>query len=388
MVAALLVSGLVGLGGMTVLFPLLARLFHSNRRRGTRQDDGRHDLTGTVAILIPAHNEAASIGVTLRSIQLAIAHVRTRFPAATFRICVGADCCDDETEVEARVHGAEITSFSLRQGKWRTLTALVRGVPEAAWVIFADAGIEWPENFLSTILPHTREPQIMGLAPSYDNAAGGGVERGLWNLERLLKRLEQSSGGPVTVHGASVCYRRRELLAAIDQLGTHAWLNDDVVIPLTLRGLFPDQSIRYLPHLKVSEVPRPELRGPEISRRKRMARGNVEWIRELWIPLWRQNPVAALIASRRVFRLLWAYWGVLLGTAAVLIAASVLPAVIRFDDATVAGILAVSIAWWASKLRPVYRLAECALASLGAPLQFIPTRSEGGTSTREAVAWK
>ena len=56
----------------------------------------------TVTVLIPAHNEAASIGATLDSLG-------AQDPAPN-RVIVVADNCTDATESIARAHGADVLS--------------------------------------------------------------------------------------------------------------------------------------------------------------------------------------------------------------------------------------------------------------------------------------
>jgi len=193
---------------------------------------------------------------------------------------------------------------------------------ESDWFIFADAGVCWPKNFLLEIIPYFRVRSVMAVAPTYYNPNGSALEKCVWWFECHLKEWENTSGGPISVHGATICYRREELLATLSALNNHEWLNDDVVLPLKMRDLFSDRKICYLPNLAVYELPR-IVRQAEFGRRRRMVFGNIEWIKKLWIPICRTNPAIALLAMRRIFRLFWAYW-VLLSVAAVFL-------FIRFD---------------------------------------------------------
>lgn len=150
------------------------------------------------------------------------------------------------------------------------------------------------------------------MAPTYRNDTAGIVEKLMWGTERAIKKIESKCGGPVSVHGATVCYRTQELTSTLQFLSDRHWLNDDIVIPLCLRALYPSKRIEYASHLVVDEhtdMGRPPSR--EFVRRRRLVHGNIEWIRYLWGTVWRHNYVAAILASRRVFRLLWGYWAVL-----------------------------------------------------------------------------
>jgi hypothetical protein len=121
----------------------------------------------------------------------------------------------------------------------------------------------------------------------------------------------------VTVHGASVIYRKKNLVQAFQGLQGRVWLNDDVVVPLSLRLADPAGVIEYLRgNGREGWVRDLGLRAEvdvEFRRRRRMVVGNLQWIRGLLLPRLLENPMVTLIASRRVFRLLWAYWVLLVG---------------------------------------------------------------------------
>jgi hypothetical protein len=89
-------------------------------------------------------------------------------------------------------------------------------------------------------------------------------------------------------------------------LGEMPWLNDDVVIPLLVRALYPEGVILYpVGEIKDSGVQSDSM---DVTRRKRILQGNLQWIRMLWPQCCRLNPVAGVVAVRRLFRVFWAYW--------------------------------------------------------------------------------
>lgn len=312
--------GFIGLLGMTWLFPLLGWLIslrRSPRRYGETHPKGDVSVQ-SIAVLIPANNEGLVLSQTLASILGAIAEVKKMWPG-TIRLCVGADGCADDTVKIAMDHGVEVIELKRQQGKWLTLNTLVHQCKDSQWVVLADAGVIWPKTFLSNLLPYCGKNNVISIAPSYRNPAGGLLEKCVWWVERQLKTLESYSGGPISVHGATVCYRREELLAALKFLDGRNWLNDDVVIPLVLRSLFPDKRILYLAQGEVCELVRTDANRTEFNRRRRMMLGNIEWIKQLWVPIWGQNYTAALLASRRIFRVFWAYWLVFVVAAAVFV---------------------------------------------------------------------
>jgi glycosyltransferase involved in cell wall biosynthesis len=289
---------------MTFLFPVLAALVGVAPHRGNRTDPQSTRL----AILIPAHNEERLLTETLKSISDSIneAHVDLFY---TFRVIVGADGCTDRTEGVAQEMNAEVLKMPVKSGKWGTIAALVEMCSETDWIILADCGVRWPRDFIRRVLTLIQDENTIAIAPSYRNDASGFIEKIIWGTERAIKRIEEKSGGPVSVHGATICYRAGELRAALTFLSTHRWINDDIVIPLVLRALYPTKKIVYGLSLTVKESPKqPSDVGSEFRRRQRLVHGNIQWIKLLWGSVWRRNQIAALLACRRVFRVLWVYW--------------------------------------------------------------------------------
>lgn len=303
-IVALAFVSILEILGMTVLFPTLAALgCAATQRRGSCVA-----APTDFAILIPAHNEERLLPGTLTSIKSSIKRLQEHAPC-NVRIMVGVDGCTDTTEAVAARMNTEILKMPTKTGKWGTISALVKACSDAQWVILADCGVEWPDDFLLRLLPVLQNEDTIGVAPTYRNDKSGIIEKIIWGTESAIKRIESKSGGPVSVHGATVCYRTKELCAALDFLSHHRWLNDDVVIPLCLRALYPSKRIQYRRSLAVKESVKPTKEGgSEFRRRRRLVHGNIQWIKLLWGSVWERNYVAALLACRRVFRLLWAYW--------------------------------------------------------------------------------
>lgn len=337
----------------------------------------------TLAILVPAHNEERSIAKTLESIHAAIARAKEASGFARFeaRLLVGADGCEDSTARVARELAATVVEFPHGQGKWKTLNALLALAGECDWVVFADAGAIWEEDLLVKCLARTRDPRVIGVAPTYRNPSAGALEALAWTLEGALKRMEDKAGGPVSVHGATVLYRHAELVAALEALGSRAWLNDDVVIPLVLRMQNPGARIRYASEASVRDLdPGPEAKAPrEFGRRRRMVRGNMEWIRQILLPGWRKNPTVAYLALRRVFRVFWAYWGLAIVLSAVFSLSTPSMAALEIDPSILIAAFVLGAGFVYKLRRQLVALTDAAAASLLAPLFFSsPTQDQGG----------
>lgn len=271
-------------------------------------------------ILIPAYNEEKQILQTLNS----LADERARFLSispARIRIWVGADHCTDGTEQFA-LRWAQESALPVRvvrnpnaPGKWNMLQHLVSR-SDADWVALVDVGAAWEPGLLTEASPHLSSGQVSGVAPSYLPEKAGALDRLTWGIERLLKTLEARAGGPVSVHGSTVLYRRAPLLKAYEALKRerprHEWLNDDVVLPLMLRILEPEQRIVYLSGKNGKAWVRDYGFSPkgnaEPARRRRILIGNLQWMKVLYGRAVASSAVVGLIATRRVFRAFWAYW--------------------------------------------------------------------------------
>jgi cellulose synthase/poly-beta-1,6-N-acetylglucosamine synthase-like glycosyltransferase len=318
-----LALGAAGLAGATVASPWLALMLATITGKRTGAVSAA-DLTSpvTLQILVAAHNEESTIRQTLEALE-ASAIRASRSSSLKVSITVGCDHCTDATVAKVEEFAAkssiEVKAFvnSGSQGsKWALLNLLARS-SQADWVALVDAGSIWNVDLLASLGAELRDETVMGVAPSYLPRNGGKLESLNWKLEQALKSVENRSGGPVSVHGASVLYRRAPLLAALKELEGTAWLNDDVAIPLTLRLRNPSSRIVYLTHPVlggwVTDIGVRQELTVEYRRRRRMLVGNLQWLQLILVPNWNAQPVVTSVLLRRVFRMLWAYWVLFLG---------------------------------------------------------------------------
>jgi len=345
---------------MTLLFPVVAALL----RPRSAGDSATSPQPDSITILVPSHNGGALLPTTLSSINKAISAV-SHHSACTSRVLVGADGCTDDTERIAASLGAEVISFPERRGKWPTILRMVESSQHSQWIVLADCGVSWPTDLLVTVLPFLTQEEVIGVAPAYRNDTSGVIERFLWIIERLIKTIESQCGGPVSVHGATVCYRTRELTDALTYLSEHHWLNDDIVIPLALRTLFPSKRIAYAAEIAVREAGKPGVAtSREFIRRRRLVLGNIQWIHHLWGATWKQNYIAAILASRRIFRLLWGYWA--LGSAGTV---ALNAGLVSLPGPYLCG-LAILLTVLFTSVKQLRALLQSAVASLLAPYYF------------------
>ncbi|NLF25601.1 MAG: glycosyltransferase [Deltaproteobacteria bacterium] len=359
-----------GVLGTTWLFPLLGRLLWNSQKRDEQTEyiggNPHTKLTPlSLAIIIPAHNEEAVLAETLESIILASACAHSLQPNLEISICVGADGCTDKTAELARKFGATVFESPNQRGKWETIELLIRKHARFEWISIVDAGAVWPQDLLVKCLPLCRLEAVLAVAPSYRNPEGGFLEGLNWLVESHFKKLEARAGGPVSLHGATMLYHRPALEAAIAKLGEKRWLNDDVVLPLMLRLQNPNGRIVYVPEIRVVESSSASPQhSQEFIRRKRMALGNLQWIKQIFPSALRSNQVVGILALRRIFRVLWAYWSILFCFAIIaIIGAFSLPALLALATA---GTLALA-ASFCLKPRGSEALLAAAQVSLLAP---------------------
>jgi cellulose synthase/poly-beta-1,6-N-acetylglucosamine synthase-like glycosyltransferase len=284
-------------------FPFFSFYFFRNKEK----DEEQLTEVNSFDVLIPCHNEKNRLRETLASIQCAKDEARKIFQKLSVNVFVGLDSCTDDTVSDADGYAVAIRSFSY-SSKWRVLQELVH-CSSADWVAFVDAGAIWDKRILRNALPYLCLENLSCFAPGYRVGTAGRVSRNLWLLEAFLKTIENKSGGPVSVHGATVFYRRESLVAVLKALSGRNWLNDDVALPLMLRVLFPLQKILYAANDAGGFVvtdSSPRQKSQEANARMRMVQGNLQWIRFLTPVAHRLSPHVLVVSLRRVFRLIWA----------------------------------------------------------------------------------
>lgn len=377
----LLAMAVLGILGMTVFFPVLSVMFKKNSLQLSVRV--RSMQPESILVAIPAHNEERTIAATLESILEATASYTHLFPETQVRILVGLDGCTDGTEQIVRLYpDVETLATTEASGKWAMLKRFVSQADRSEWIVFADSGVLWPSNLLIGLSTSFSDPAVMGINPTYRNPNGGFFERCLWHFECFLKGLEGKSGGPVSAHGATVAYRLAELKKTFRALGDQHWFNDDIVIPLRMRMLFPASRFEYLPAIGVADAREAVERttaGAEFRRRIRMVAGNAQWMSTFLPHALKRNPPLGIIALRRVFRLFWAYWGLFFALGLLGWLTLYIPTMMIFVLIGACFLITVYGVRVSSAVRGIL---QAAIASLVAPYYFLSSR------TRKGVAWR
>ena len=299
--------GLLGLFGSTWGGPLVAWLIFVFTGKSTQSPvrliSSRSQLT--VEGFVPVHNEEKILSQTLLSLLKA-----SEVAECNLDLTVGLDHSTDKSHEIAQALGCNTQEHLGRPGKWFVLKGLIEK-STAEWIALVDAGSTWDPELLKAAVPYFLDPQVVCVAPTYSPQKAGLLESFFWRLEQHFKSIESKTGGPVTAHGATIFYRAQSLKAVLAQLGEDHWLNDDVVVPLLMRMSHPEHKLVYLTRPNrawVSDIGVDLRMDSEYRRRKRMVTGNIQWVSEIFFKRLVQNPIASMIASRRVFRLFWAYW--------------------------------------------------------------------------------
>jgi cellulose synthase/poly-beta-1,6-N-acetylglucosamine synthase-like glycosyltransferase len=327
--------------GTLGFFSIVPALFARGGKTGSL---AQIPLSSPISILIPAHNEEDKIGETLRSLGGEITD--SGIQACVF---VALDRCTDQTESKLTPW---LTKMPLKTtqvdfgSKWQTLKHLLaQASPESEWIVFVDAGTTWESGVLKKLYSRmSSDLNASVLAPSYQILGGSFLSRAFWLYESIVKTLENRLGGPISVHGATVAFRKSVLEKVFRELGTDFdFKNDDIILPLAARSHFPKLRTVYLPNAHIFDhAVREKLDfATQLKRRKRMVLGNLQWIR--WLcRCKRVTPQILAVSTRRILRPFWVYGFVL---------------------------LAVGLGPWA--LLPIFLFPTAATASLASPFAWL-----------------
>lgn len=173
----------------------------------------------TVTVLIPAHDEAASIGATLESLG-------AQNPAPD-RVIVVADNCSDATEAIAIAHGAEvfltIDNAHKKAGALnQALRGLVEGMGDNDIVMCMDADTVLDDGFLAAgIQRFTSDRALMAIGGLFYGEDGHGLLGQLQRNEyvRYSREIRRRRGRVFVLTGTASMFRPRALRAVAGSRG-------------------------------------------------------------------------------------------------------------------------------------------------------------------------
>lgn len=260
----------------------------------------RHVLTApvqpSVSIVIAAHNEEANLGRKLENIYA------FDYPPASMQIVVASDGSTDGTTAILRQHASRVTSVVLpvAQGKAGALNAAVLAAT-GDLLVFMDVRQTVDVEALQALASCFADPDVGAVSGELhlETADGHPSPDALgiyWKIEKLVRKLESSTGSVVGVTGALFAMRRGNYVPLPP--GT---LLDDVLTPMQVAR----QGKRIL--FLESACARDRIftqKGKEFSRKVRTLTGNYQLLQLAPWLLTGKNPLLFRLISHKLLRLL------------------------------------------------------------------------------------
>lgn len=287
---------------MGPLLPFLAVILYQSSARGSTSESGRSIQNESLEILIPAHLEPETLPLTLRSVREACAFSNSS-ENLNVRVRVGLSAWSTPEAHGASRLADEVVVID-QAGKWLALRELVLS-SKSDWIALVDCGALWPADLVQKVSPWFKKSDVVALNPRYQPSSAGVLTRARWALEAALKKIENSAGGPISFHGATMFFRAAELRAVFRDEGSRTWLNDDVVLPYLIRLMHPHLRTVYLFDVIVDDAGLQA--GDQEKRHARILKGNFQWIAQLVRPHFSDSVVLSFLALRRCVRLAWAW---------------------------------------------------------------------------------
>ena len=205
-------------------YPLLLRFGVFGGRHNWKRGIAKPPL---VTIIVPAHNEEASIGAKIDNL------LASDYPRERMDILIGSDGSSDRTEEIVQCYagkGVGLVSFPQQHGKSAIQNGLV-SLASGEVLVFTDADCTFEPQTLRMLIDNFADPAI-GLVtgrPSFENSSETSVTRneGIYLRYETWLRREESARGLLALASGSLFAMRRELWRAID-----VSMGDDFALPL------------------------------------------------------------------------------------------------------------------------------------------------------------
>lgn len=197
-----------------------------------------------IDVLLVVHNAAAVIGAKLHNL------LELDYPEPLLHIHVVCDGCDDDTESIARSLAGprlQVHAHAQRRGKSACIAGAL-ALLDAELVLFTDARQRIDPGAARRLAATLADPGVGAasgeLVLETETGYGKGIDA-YWRYEKLLRRLESSSGSIVGATGALYATKR-----ALLQPPPAGIVLDDMWIPLSIaagghRVVFVPQALAY-----------------------------------------------------------------------------------------------------------------------------------------------
>lgn len=228
----------------------------------------------SVAVLIVAHNEEASIAQRLAN-ALAL-----DYPVDRLDVVVASDGSTDRTRelvVTNRDSRVRFIDFVSRRGKAAVLNDVLPGLT-ADIVVLSDANTFMEAHAVRRLVRWFRDPQVgvvVGRLVLSDPTTGRNVDGWYWRYESFLKQMDARLNALVGANGAIYAVRRSQFVPIPGDT-----LVDDLVLPLLMR-LHRRRDIVYDRAVLAFEETAADVTS-EFKRRRRIGAGGFQCLRVLW----------------------------------------------------------------------------------------------------------
>ena len=205
-------------------YPLLLRMGLFGPRKECQL---RGNETPLLTVIVPAHNEEASIGAKIENL------LASGYPREHLEILIGSDGSSDRTEEIVRRYGSEgvgLVSFPQQHGKSAIQNGLV-ALANGEILVFTDADCLFEAGALTTLVERFADPAngLVTGRPLFCNFSETNIthNEGIYLRYETWIRREESARGLLAMASGSLFAMRKELWQPIDKD-----LGDDFALPL------------------------------------------------------------------------------------------------------------------------------------------------------------
>jgi glycosyltransferase involved in cell wall biosynthesis len=199
-VKALFWASLGGLAWTHVGYPVAAAGLRQLRRR----EVDKQDITPSVALIVPAHDEEDVIGARVENL------LELDYPADKLQLVVASDASTDRTHEIVRSYDGKVRLLECeRAGKLPTMNAAVRQT-ESEIVAFGDANATWAPDAVKKLVRNFADPEVAYVCGQvrFQRQDGTNKEGLYWRYELWLRESESALGSITGGNGAIYAVRR------------------------------------------------------------------------------------------------------------------------------------------------------------------------------------
>ena len=213
-------------------YPLAAAVLARVVNRGVR----RADVTPTVTVIVPAHDEEAAIGTRIENL------LAQDYPHGALEVLVVSDGSTDRTDEIVREHGVRLLALP-RGGKLAALNEAVTHSDREV-VAFSDANARWAPDALRKLVRSLADPEV-GYACGklvLERADGSNREGVYWRYELWLRESESRLGSITGGNGALYAVRREDWPEGL--------MGQDLALPVALakrgkRAVYDPEAVAF-----------------------------------------------------------------------------------------------------------------------------------------------